>query len=84
VGQWKEGRLVAWWSETPSREPNKDAGECEFRFRTDGDELIMDGRWRYGTEGKWRENWYLRLIPEAPAAELIQRFDDPTAFVKHP
>jgi outer membrane protein OmpA-like peptidoglycan-associated protein len=84
VGHWQEGRLVAWWSETPSREPSKDAGECEFRFRTDGDELIMDGRWRYGTEGAWRENWDLRLIPDAPAAELIQRFDDPTAFVEHP
>ncbi|RMH42684.1 MAG: hypothetical protein D6689_07390 [Deltaproteobacteria bacterium] len=76
--------LRGWWSEAPSRNPDQDAGEVEFRFARDGDAIVLDGRWRYGTSGAWREDWDLRRSPQAPPADLESRFAHPELFKRRP
>jgi hypothetical protein len=85
VGTFREGVLYAWWAEVPSREPTNDAGECEFRFiRKSTGRVAIDGRWRYGTQGDWREDWDIDQVDGMPPAELVARFMDASAFRKHP
>lgn len=84
IGTFSEGVLVGWWSEVPSRLPTADAGEVEFRFERRNGEVFINGRWRYGTEGAWREDWDIGLVKMAPPPALVARFDDPTAFKRHP
>ena len=84
VGSFEDGVLRGWWSEVPSRAPNADAGEVEFRFVRGADgQLTLDGRWRYGT-GDWHEDWDLSLVPGAADPALDARFANPAAFVRHP
>jgi hypothetical protein len=77
--------FVGWWCETPSRQPSNDAGDVELTFVTkpDGSREI-DGRWRYGTEGEFREDWDLTWNTGQPPAELVARFDDAAAFCAKP
>jgi len=81
-------RFVGWWCETPSRMGPSDAGDVEFTFiRGDaGEELRIDGRWRYGgdTATAWREDWDVARVttPEPPA--LAERFADASLFCPHP
>jgi hypothetical protein len=84
VGRYVDGVLVGWWSEVPSRLPTADAGDVEFRFTRVGNVVRMDGRWRYGTEQAWREDWDIDQVNAAPPADLLQRFDTPAVFIRHP
>jgi hypothetical protein len=86
VATFDDGVLRGWWSEQPSRAPNSDAGEFEFRFRRgmDGTVTSIDGRWRYGPEGHWREDWDFGRALEEPPMELEERFAQPDLFVQHP
>ena len=84
LGEWRDGRVIAWWSEVPSRQPSKDAGECEFHFEQQGDDIVLDGRWRYGVDGDWKESWDLRRVETSAPAELTERMQDRTAFREHP
>ena len=84
LGEWRDGELVAWWSESPSREPDADAGECAFRFEQQGDEIVLDGRWRYGVSGEWKDNWDLKHVESPAPAELQERMSDLSAFRPHP
>ena len=79
-----DGVLRGWWAEVPSRAPDHDAGEVEFRFVRGADGLSEDGRWRYGTAGDWREDWDLHWVSGPAAPELEQRFAEATAFRRHP
>ena len=73
--------LVAWWCETPSRKPSKDAGDVEMIFLTDADgKRRIDGKWRYGSSGEFREDWDITFDAGAPPEELVKRLDDPSAF----
>jgi len=85
MGAMQGDTFVGWWCEVPSRAPDQDAGEVELRFveAADGTTSI-DGRWRYGTDGGWREDWDLTWDVGEPPAELVARFDDPSAFCAHP
>ena len=84
VGTFENGVLRGWWSEVPSRAPDADAGEVEFRFVRGADgQLTLDGRWRYGT-GDWHDDWDLSLVPGAADPALEARFGTPAAFVHHP
>ena len=73
--------LVAWWCEVPSRKPSKDAGDVEMKFLTDSDgKRRIDGKWRYGSEGAYKEDWDL-VFDTGPAPEdLLKRLDDASAF----
>lgn len=85
VLRWREdGTLWGWWSEVPSRLPSNDAGDAEFVFKKDGTVISFDGRWRYGVEGTWRQDWDLTRRTTAPPQVLVDRFNDPTLFKRHP
>src|SRR6185436_20934539 len=52
----EDGVFRGWWCEAPSRQPDGDAGDVEFRFvRADDGHWQLDGHWRYGTTGEWHE-----------------------------
>jgi eukaryotic-like serine/threonine-protein kinase len=56
--RFRDGKLVGWWCEEPTRQPPNDAGEFEMTVsRTDSGAIFLDGRYRYGREGQWDENW---------------------------
>jgi|GEM_PF-4638002 len=84
IGDWRDGKLIAWWSETPTRKPRADAGEAEFTFRQVGDKFLLEGRWRKGTQGAWIEDWNLEFTELAPRDQLLERFNDPSVFVDRP
>ncbi|HKP58668.1 MAG TPA: hypothetical protein VJV78_18235 [Polyangiales bacterium] len=81
-----EGVFVGWWSEVPSREPTNDAGDVEFRWaRGTGSVVALDGRWRYGTNGDWHDDWDVDLVTDrSPPAALSERFSHPAEFKHHP
>jgi hypothetical protein len=81
AGTWDvDGVLRGWWTETPSRRPDKDAGGADFRLVEDADGLLLDGRWRYGTTGDWHDDWDLRPVDGPSPAGLSSCFDDPSLF----
>lgn len=83
-GTRKGDTFVGWWCEAPSRKPPKDAGEVELTFIMRPTGLVIDGRWRYGTEDKWRDDWDIERVDQEPPPDLVKRFDDATAFCAHP
>lgn len=84
IGTFENGVLVGWWSEVMSRLPPRDAGEVEFRFGLKNGQVFIDGRWKYGTDEAWRENWDIGLVKMPEPAALVARFNDPSAFRRHP
>ena len=84
VGTFEDGVLTGWWTEVPSRAPPSDAGEVEFRFTKSATGIALDGRWRYGTEGEFSEDWDLELSEDPIPEDLEARFDDDAAFEEHP
>jgi hypothetical protein len=55
----------------------------EFRFSRDG-ALTIDGRWRYGTSGEWREDWDVTHQDGEAPEELKTRLEDDGAFCEKP
>ncbi len=85
VGELVGDKLVGWWCEAPSRGPDQDAGEVEMRFITNADGTrAIDGRWRYGTQGEWKEDWDIAFTQSDAPADLVARFDDASAFCAKP
>lgn len=55
-------RLVGTWSDAPSYSPPTQAGDIEFNLSQDCNSF--SGRWRYGSEGNWTNNWSgTRIMP---------------------
>ncbi len=79
-----DGVLRGWWCEGPTRQPLDDAGEVEWRLTEAGDGEVAIGNWRYGAQEALRGGWDLEKVggPEPP--DLAPRFDDATAFCRHP
>jgi hypothetical protein len=84
VGTFAGDLLRGWWCETPSRKPDNDAGDVELRFTRDDHGPLIDGRWRYGATGAWKDDWDLRRVEGAEPPELAARFSEPDAFCPHP
>ena len=84
VGTFSAGTFKGWWCEVPSRKPTGDAGEVEFEFARSGESLDLDGRWRYGAEGEWREDWDLVHSKMEAPQDLKARFDEASAFCRSP
>ena len=81
-----DGVFEGWWSQLPTRADGINAGEVEFRWsRTSSGVIALDGRWRYGTNGTWLENWDVELVTDRSApSELTDAFDDLQDFRRHP
>ena len=47
--------LRGMWTEVPSRQPPRDAGDLEFTMAEDCQSFT--GRWRYGSSEGWRQRW---------------------------
>ncbi|MGE0546148.1 MAG: hypothetical protein AB7O24_31890 [Kofleriaceae bacterium] len=85
TGKMSGDTFVGWWCEVPSRSPEKDAGDVEMKFMAAADGVrTIDGKWRYGASGDFRDDWDLRWDTGVPAPELTKRFDDPSAFCPKP
>ena len=82
VGTFDDGVFIGRWSEVPSRAEPNDAGDVEFRFTKTSAGLTLDGRWRYGSEGEFREDWDLVLSDEEIPEELVAAFEDESTFVE--
>lgn len=85
VGTLQGDKLVGWWCEAPSRQPDADAGDVEMKFITVDGKRKIDGRWRYGsTSESWDENWDIEFGEGQPDEALVKRFDDASAFCTKP
>jgi hypothetical protein len=86
TGRIADGVFRGWWCEAPSRQPPRDAGDVEFKFIRDaaGGALKLDGRWRYGTEGAFREDWDLRLVTTPIDERTRARLANTNEFCTHP
>jgi serine/threonine protein kinase len=74
-GRYDRGVLTAWWCEQPSRLPPDDAGRVEMQFVRGARRILIDGRWKYGTDPKalWVRDWNGFNAEKPPAPELDQR-----------
>jgi hypothetical protein len=85
TGRLENGVFVGWWCEAPTRQPNTDAGEVEFRFsRADDGSLLLDGRWKYGSEGDWYEDWDLVRVDTPIDEPTLARLENEDEFCEHP
>ena len=84
VGRIEAGVFRGWWCEAPSRQPTADAGDVELTFMRGEGGLAVDGRWRYGTDGAWHDDWDLHWVETPVDAALVARLDDPAQFCAHP
>ena len=84
-GRWSGDVFRGWWCEEPSRLPPRDAGEIELRRRVGDDGTPrLEGRWRYGREGAWRDDWHAGWVDDPTPPELLARFEDPFQFCPEP
>ena len=81
----EEGVFAGWWTQTPTR-TDENAGEVEFRWSKIANTTIaLDGRWRYGTDGEWLENWdIIRVVDRSAPSQLTDRFNNSDDFKRHP
>jgi len=84
VGTLDGTTFSGWWTEVPSRQPTRDAGDVTFRLTGSGATRTIDGTWRYGAEGSLRENWDLTWVDDHVPAEVAAKFSDAAAFISHP
>lgn len=84
VGTLSGNTFTGWWTETPSREGPRDAGEVEFTIRRDGDTRTVDGVWKYGDTGTVRENWDLTWVGGEIPADVTTKFADDALFIARP
>jgi hypothetical protein len=85
---WDDGRLEGSlsgstfsgkWLEAPSYSEPRDAGDVEFIFSDDC--TSFSGKWRYGSEGAWREDWTGTKLPEEKEFERIEEiFEEKEEF----
>jgi hypothetical protein len=87
VGNVKDRVFHGWWTQQGTREPPFDAGEVEFIFALgDRGKPFLDGRFKYGPDGAWNENWDLRKCSsedDVPVG-LKERFKEKGLFKRHP
>jgi hypothetical protein len=80
------GEFDGWWTEVPSRDPaNDDAGVVNFQAEQGADgNLFFNGVWDYGDVADPQNIWTLTATEDPAPQALLDRFDDPAAFVDHP
>jgi hypothetical protein len=83
VGTLTGSTFVGWWTESPSRQPVRDAGEVTFTLTGSGDQRKIDGVWSYGTGSK-AENWDLTWVDSTIPDEVAAVFSDASQFKPHP
>jgi len=76
--------FTGWWCEAPDRLPPQQAGDVEFRLAEVDGVRVLDGRWRYGWAEGYKESWDMRSVDGPEPADLAVRFEDATAFCRHP
>lgn len=84
VGTLQGDTLVGWWCEVPSRAPDGDAGDVELKFVTRDGKKAIDGKWRYGAQEDFRDDWDIEWSDGQPDPALVKRFDDAAAFCPKP
>ena len=74
-GSYAHGVLTGWWCEQPSLRPPDDAGLVEMQFVRGARRILIDGRWKYGSDAKalWVRDWNGFNAERPPAPELDQR-----------
>jgi hypothetical protein len=84
VARITRGVLRGTWCEAPTRALPRDLGQVEWRMTKSGgsDELV--GRWRYGTNERFRGGWDLIKVggPELEPPDVIPLFDSPSRFCR--
>jgi hypothetical protein len=83
LGRFTDGEFDGWWCETDRgrvtpngapRQPPINAGPAHFRFLRQSDgRLLFDGRWQYGGESLWHEDWDMEKVNERPDPALRER-----------
>lgn len=76
--------FTGWWTESPSRQPPRDAGEVEFKVIRTDDQRTIDGTWRYASDGALRKDWDLVWVDADIPADIEAKFADAAFFVPHP
>jgi hypothetical protein len=84
VGTLSGTTFTGWWTESPSREGPRDAGEVEFTISGTGDTRKVDGVWNYGDAGTVRENWDLTWVGDEVPADVAVKFAEDGLFIAHP
>lgn len=80
----RDGMLVGWWTEAPTRTPDTDAGDARFTITRSAGRVELHGGWRFGTTGEYTDNWNLVRVDGTVQPEAATVLADPTAFTAHP
>ena len=77
-------KVIGWWTEAPSRQPSKDAGDVTFTLTLVDGTRSVDGTWRYGAEGTQREDWDLTWVDATIPPDIAAKFTDTSGFSAKP
>jgi hypothetical protein len=88
VSQSSDGVFRGWWAEGtgPRDTSDNNAGNVEFRLSWNAEQnaLFIDGHWQYGESGDWHEDWDMTPLAGSAPQEIIDRFNQPDLFKRHP
>jgi hypothetical protein len=76
--------VTGWWTEAPSRQPTRDAGDVTFTLTETNGTRTVDGTWRYGAEGTTRQNWDLVWVDATIPPDIATKLADDAGFSAHP
>ena len=84
TGEVQDGVFFGWWCEAPARKAPAQAGIVEFRLVETADGQVLDGKWKYGDEGNYKESWDMRRVIGPEPADLRLRFGKDEEFCERP
>ena len=84
LGTLDGSRLTGWWTESPSRNAPKDAGDVTFTLTQIDGKRAIDGTWRYADDDTLREDWDLAWVDDVIPGDIAAKFSDGTGFTSHP
>jgi hypothetical protein len=80
LGTLNGSQVTGWWTEVPSRDAPKDAGDVTFSLTEVDGKRAIDGVWSYGDDGTQRENWDLLWVDDVIPSDIAMKFSDSTGF----
>lgn len=80
----RDGAFHGWWTQAPRREAPGQAGEVVLRPDRRGESPFLDGRWRYGEQAEWREDWDFTWVTREIPESGMRRLDEADTFREPP
>ena len=81
-----DGVFRGWWCQEPTRKPNDDAGDVEWRLVNESRGEVLVGLWRFGSAERFRGDWDLEKVgaPNLPTCLHASTIPPRSASIRNP